>query len=89
LQSQDNVTHLIAERMEDLTPMLGLLSERDVKIDATARADEVRRPPPEGDPRAGKAPRRPPQPDAPASAPPLDVEEREVVRAMPGGRNFH
>jgi error-prone DNA polymerase len=89
LQSQDSVIHLIAERMEDLTPMLGLLSERGVKIDGTARADEVRRPPPEGDPRAGKAPRRRPLADTPASTPPLDVEEREVVRAMPGGRNFH
>jgi error-prone DNA polymerase len=88
LQSQDSVVHLVAERMEDLTPMLGQLSERGVTIDSTARADEVRRPPPDHDPRAGK-PRRPPSIKSPGTPPLLEAEEREAIRAMPGGRNFH
>jgi error-prone DNA polymerase len=89
LQSQDSVVHLIAERMEDLTPMLGQLSERGATIDGTARADEVRRPPPEGDPRAGTPPRRAPPAKAPTPTPLLDADEREAIRAMPDGRNFH
>jgi error-prone DNA polymerase len=92
LQSEQGVIHLIAERMEDMTPMLGLLSERGPKtIDGTARADEVRRPPADpADRRGRKAPRGPPLANAPASdAPMLDIEERDLIRAMPAARNFH
>ena len=61
LQSQDSVIHLIAERMEDLTPMLGLLSERGPQIDVIGPADEARRPPPAGgDRRGGRTPRASP-----------------------------
>ena len=44
LQSEQGVIHIVAERMNDLTPMLGLLSEAGQTIGALARADEVRRP---------------------------------------------
>src|SRR6202042_3515853 len=44
LQSESGVIHVVAERMNDLTPMLGLLSEAGHTVGALARADEVRRP---------------------------------------------
>ena len=44
LQNEQNVIHVVADRMEDLTPMLGLLSEEGATIDPSARADEVKRP---------------------------------------------
>jgi DNA polymerase III alpha subunit len=44
LQSEQGVIHIVAERMNDLTPMLGLLSETGQTISALAHADEVRRP---------------------------------------------
>ena len=46
LQSEQGVIHIVAERMDDLTPMLGLLSEAGETIGALARADEARRPQP-------------------------------------------
>ena len=42
LQSEQGVIHIVAERMNDLTPMLGLLSEAGHTIGALAHADEVR-----------------------------------------------
>ncbi|MGA2043486.1 MAG: error-prone DNA polymerase [Roseiarcus sp.] len=86
LQRAGEVIHLVADRMEDLTPMLGLLSERGPTIDGTIPADEARRPPPAGGDRRGSrmtAPARPGAPEAP------EAPERELIRAMPGGRNFH
>ena len=44
LQSEQGVIHIVAERMNDLTSMLGLLSETGQTISALAHADEVRRP---------------------------------------------
>ena len=44
LQSEQGVIHIVAERMRDLTPMLGLLSEAGQTISALAHADEARRP---------------------------------------------
>ena len=39
LQSESGVVHLIVERMEDLTPMLGLLSREDSEADRSAFAE--------------------------------------------------
>src|SRR5208283_1266277 len=44
LQNEQGVIHVVADRMDDLTPMLGLLSEAGATIDPSARADEVKRP---------------------------------------------
>jgi error-prone DNA polymerase len=90
LQSQDGVVHLIAERLEDLTPMLGLLSERGPLLDPVGPADEVRRPPPPGGDRRGSgAPRALPVAPSAPDLPEIETEERELIRAMPRGRNFH
>jgi error-prone DNA polymerase len=44
LQNESDVIHVIADQMEDLTPLLGLLSGRGAGLSALARADEVKRP---------------------------------------------
>lgn len=44
LQCESGVIHIVANRIEDLTPWLADLSEKAPEIDSLARADEVRRP---------------------------------------------
>ena len=44
IQSESGVIHVVAERIEDLTPLLARLSEGGTTIDALGRCDEVRRP---------------------------------------------
>ena len=44
LQSQSGVIHIVAERLLDLTPLLGLLSADAGDLEALANADEVKRP---------------------------------------------
>jgi error-prone DNA polymerase len=44
LQSEAGVTHVVAERLEDLSHLLAALSARGADLLALARADEVRRP---------------------------------------------
>ncbi|MEM7214174.1 MAG: error-prone DNA polymerase [Pseudomonadota bacterium] len=44
LQSVDSVIHVVANHVEDLTPMLSVLHDSDVAIESLANADEVRRP---------------------------------------------
>lgn len=41
VQSAENVTHLIAHHLEDLTPLLGAVSEKINEVKAYANADEV------------------------------------------------
>ena len=84
LQSESGVVHLIVERMEDLTPMLGLLSREDPTAAPSGLA--------EAPPRA--APRR--QGDRFAQTQlfydprlPPTQEQREAARALPSGRSFH
>ena len=43
LQNEAGVIHVVAERMEDLTPMLNALSHRGATISDLARADEVKK----------------------------------------------
>ena len=45
LQNEAGVIHVIADRVEDLTPMLRLLSSGDIQMTALANTDEGRRPP--------------------------------------------
>jgi error-prone DNA polymerase len=44
LQSEQGVIHIVAERLEDLTPLLSKLSAERLGQNGIARADEVRRP---------------------------------------------
>jgi error-prone DNA polymerase len=87
LQNEAGVIHVIAERMDDLTPMLGQLSAEGREIATLARADEVRRPQlPVSVKRQGNRFAQvqlfqdkhvAPSDEAPA-----------VAKAMPAGRNF-
>jgi error-prone DNA polymerase len=89
LQSEQGVIHIVAERMQDLTPMLGLLSEAGETISALAHADEVRRPQMTmAQKRQGNRFAQPPRFDNPG--PPLHAptETVDVAEAMPAGRNF-
>ena len=89
LQSESGVIHIVAERMDDLTPMLGMLSEAGGTIGALARADEVRRPQlTMTQKRQGNRFAQPPTFDDPRAPPPLPLETIEAKRAIPAGRNF-
>ena len=88
LQNEAGVIHLIADRMEDFTPMLGQLSAEGRDINTPAKNDEARRTePPASTRRQGN---RFAQVqlfhDKRLPAPP---EEQRAVNAMPAGRNFH
>ena len=85
LQNESGVVHLIVERMEDVTPMLGLLSREGPAAEGSVLAE---------DPPLPTARRR--QGDRfaqtqlfydPRSSP--TVEQREIERALPSGRSFH
>ncbi len=88
LQSEQGVIHIVAERMNDLTPMLGLLSEAGATISALARADEAHRTEPaETRKRQGSRFAQSPRFDDPrAPSPPLGTVA--AAEAMPAGRNF-
>ncbi len=90
LQSEQGVIHIVAERMNDLTPMLGLLSEAGPTIGALARADEAHRTEPtETRKRQGNRFAGPPRLDDPRAKPPSpSIETVDVAEAMPAGRNF-
>jgi error-prone DNA polymerase len=90
LQSEQGVIHIVAERMNDLTSMLGLLSEAGQTISALAHADEVRRPQMTmAQKRQGNRFAGPPRLDDPHAKPPTQpIETSDVVEAMPAGRNF-
>jgi len=44
LQSESGVIHVVADELEDLTPLLAQLADHGADIDGLARCDEVRRP---------------------------------------------
>jgi len=89
LQSEQGVIHIVAERMHDLTPMLGLLSEEGRTISALAHADEVRRPQMTmAQKRQGARFAQTPRFDDPRTSLKPSPETGEVAQAMPAGRNF-
>ncbi len=89
LQSESGVIHIVAERMDDLTPMLGLLSEAGKTISALARADEAHRTEPtETRKRQGNRFAQPPRLDNPRAPPLLPLDGVDATQAMPAGRNF-
>jgi error-prone DNA polymerase len=89
LQSEQGVIHIVAERMNDLTSMLGLLSETGQTISALAHADEVRRPQTTmAQKRQGNRFAGPPRLDDPRLPLRHEGEPVDVVEAMPAGRNF-
>jgi error-prone DNA polymerase len=85
LQSESGVIHVVVERAEDLTPLLGLLSRQGGEVSGLARADEVKRPQ-QGSWRMthDKEPDLFDLKTAPTTTDPRDVRE-----VLPKGRNFH
>ena len=82
LQNESGVIHVVADRLEDLTPLLKRLAEETGNVQALANCDEVRRPIPEHrlSPAAVAALRRVERDHADAPT---------ARAAMPKGRNFH
>jgi error-prone DNA polymerase len=89
LQNEQGVIHVVAERLEDLTPLLRRLADDGGDVDALVRCDEVKRPIPEWrlPPRSVQALQAlfvdEPQPAG------THVEAADVGAVMPKGRNFH
>ena len=84
LQNESGVIHVVADRINDLTPLLRRLSEDAASIAQTAHGDEVGRPDPgycspEHGPRQGARPRRVAKP----------AENLATAAVLPRGRNFH
>jgi error-prone DNA polymerase len=89
LQNEQGVIHVVAERLDDLTPLLRRLADDGGTVDALARCDEVKRPIqewrlPARSVQALSALLRDDPPPA-AAAPP----EPDIAAVMPKGRNFH
>ena len=89
LQNEKDVIHIVADHFEDLTLLLGRLSEQADRIDATMPPDEIKRPvySRQRHPRSGDALVTMLKEDKP------DAGRVAVARAtplgMPKGRNFH
>ena len=102
LQNESDVIHVVADHVQDLTPMLSLLSNAgSADLSPLARADEIKRPP-TGDPRGrlGSPGSRAARPPSLAIETPKSVESRrpdeaalqisrpDIHRVLPKGRNF-
>jgi error-prone DNA polymerase len=89
LQNEKGVIHIVADRFEDLTHLLGRLSEHGARIDTVMPPDVVKHPvySRQRHPRAGDALVTMLKSDGP------DIEElaaaRQTSQVMPKGRNFH
>jgi error-prone DNA polymerase len=89
LQSEQGVIHVIAERLDDLTPLLSRLSDDSIGSSGLAPTDEVKRPVDELRHVAKKTSR---MARMLAAEPELVAELRTLhgaASAMPKGRNFH
>ncbi len=86
LQSESGVIHVVVDRAEDLTPLLGLLSRRGGEISGPVHADEVRRPH-----QGSRHVTRDKEPDLfDVKTVRMTTDPRDDVRqVLPKGRNFH
>jgi error-prone DNA polymerase len=86
LQNEKGVIHIVADRFEDLTPLLGRLSEHGNRIDTIMPPDAIKRPayPRHRHPRSGDALVTMLKVDGP------NIDELAATsQVMPKGRNFH
>ena len=91
VQSESGIIHVVANRIEDLTPMLAALSEDAGDLSALARGDEVKRP---GVDHREKGGMRHPRmvrffTENPGLAQDLAKLSAAAGKVMPKGRNFH
>ncbi len=85
LQNEAGVIHVIADRVEDLTPLLAHLSDAGEKISALANADEIKRP---GNREKVTHPIAHAPPDLFTPTPPANDDARATLAVLPKGRNF-
>ena len=89
LQNEKSVIHIVADHFEDLTFLLGRLSEQGAHIDPTLPVDVIKRPliSRQRHPRSGDALVTMLKEDKP------ELEEialaQHTAQVMPKGRNFH
>ena len=91
LQSQSGVIHVVANRIEDLTPLLARLTEDHPPVEALARADAVKRPHAEDRPRPripGQIPQSSSETDIADLAADLDATARGSAHAPTRRRYF-
>ncbi|MCC2098377.1 MAG: error-prone DNA polymerase, partial [Hyphomicrobiales bacterium] len=90
LQSESGVIHVVAQRLEDATPLLAGLSEESLLIESLANADEVRRPIEDMRAKVKPASRLGRLlKEEPELAGDLATLSRQARSVMPKGRNFH
>jgi error-prone DNA polymerase len=94
LQNEKGVIHVVADHIEDLTPLLRRLSEHGATIESLARCDEVKRPDPGN--RSAKNLAKGAHPRRGDALVRLLREQPELAQnliathqVMPKGRNFH
>jgi error-prone DNA polymerase len=89
VQSDQGVIHVIAQRLDDLTSILGQLSASSAPITSLARADEVQRT--VHDPKAKRLTQHAASVPSLFEVTPFEItlDSAKARHAMPGGRNFH
>jgi error-prone DNA polymerase len=83
LQNEANVIHVVAEQLQDLSPLLRTLSEHGASIESLAHCDEVKRPGP-----GNRSPKRIEE-KARRDEMLFGAAAQTVAEVMPKGRNFH
>jgi error-prone DNA polymerase len=78
LQQESGVIHVVAEKLDDLTPLLARLTEDAPPIQSLARADAVKRPHDEDIDSRARGRRNPPRIAAPAELPDLLASDLDV-----------
>jgi len=78
VQQESGVIHVVARRLDDLTPLLARLTEDAPPIEALARADAVKRPHDENVDSRARGRRNPPRIAAPAQLPDLLASDLDV-----------
>ena len=78
LQQESGVIHVVAARLDDLTPLLARLTENGPAIESLARADAVKRPHDETIDSRARGRRNPPRIAAPAQLPDLLASNLDV-----------
>lgn len=81
LQNESDVIHVVADRLDDLTPLLRRLSTQDVAVAMLAHCDEVKRPDP-----GYRSPKHQAQQTRSRV---VEATEASLAAVMPKGRNFH
>jgi error-prone DNA polymerase len=78
LQQESGVLHVVAARLDDLTPLLARLTTDVPPIEALARADAVKHPHPESIDSRARGRRNPSRLAAPAAPPELSASDLDV-----------